>query len=230
MRDPQVVHEAGKIPFDIDAAMRAVAGAVRPYAPAALFQLADEGFGSPFEQLVACMVSIRTLDETTLRVGRRFFAVARTPDEVLRLPVEQIDALIAESNFHEAKARQIREIAERIVSEFDGRMPCDEEVILSFPGIGPKCANLILSIGCGQPRISVDVHVFRVTNRWGYVHAGTPEGTMRALQGVLPERYWVEINRLLVPFGKHVCTGKLPKCSSCPVLPMCRQVGVTSHR
>jgi endonuclease-3 len=76
----------------------------------------------------------------------------------------------------------------------------------------------------------VDVHVDRVTNRWGYVQEKTPEKTMVALAAKLPKKYWVEINRLLVPFGKHVCTGKLPKCSACPVLDMCRQVGVTAHR
>jgi len=76
----------------------------------------------------------------------------------------------------------------------------------------------------------VDIHVHRVTNRWGIVTAPTPECTMLALEDVLPERYWIEINRLLVPFGKHVCTGVRPKCSTCPVLEMCRQVGVTTHR
>ena len=70
----------------------------------------------------------------------------------------------------------------------------------------------------------------RVTNRWGYVSAPTPERTMTALEAELPKRYWVEINRLLVPFGKHICTGRAPKCSTCPVLDMCRQVGVTEHR
>ena len=226
----EIVHEAGKEPFDIDAAMVAVAEAVEPSPPAALFQLADEGFGSPFEQLVACMISIRTLDETTLVVGRRFFARARTPEAVSRLSAAEIDDLIGESNFHEAKARQLKTIAGRIVAEHGGVLPCDEAVILSFPGIGPKCANLILGIGCGQPRISVDIHVFRVTNRWGYVRANSPEQAMRALEEELPHRYWLDINRLLVPFGKHICTGRLPHCSTCPVLPMCRQVGVTRHR
>jgi endonuclease-3 len=226
----EIDHEAGKTPFDIDAALAGVAAAVAPYAPAALFQLADEGYGSPFEQLVACMVSIRTLDETTLAVGRRFFARARTPEEVSRLSLPEIDELIRESNFHEPKARQLKTIAARIVAEHDGVMPCDEAVIRSFPGIGPKCANLILGIGCGQPKISVDVHVFRVTNRWGYVAAKTPEQTMVELERTLPRKYWLDINRLLVPFGKHICTGRLPHCSTCPVLPMCRQVGVTSHR
>jgi endonuclease III len=226
----EIVHEAGKVPFNIDTALAAVAEAVAPYPPAALFQLADEGFGAPFEQLIACMVSIRTLDETTLAVGRRFFARARTPEEVSRLSVAEIDGLIRESNFHEAKTANMKTIAERIVREYGGEMPCDEAVILSFPGIGPKCANLILGIGCDRPRISVDVHVFRVTNRWGYVQARTPEQTMVELEQVLPRRHWLDINRLLVPFGKHVCTGRLPRCSTCPVLPMCRQVGVTSRR
>src|SRR5579884_4039522 len=108
MAEAEIVHEAGKLPFDIGAALAGVAEAVAPYPPAALFQLADEGFGSPFEQLIACMVSIRTLDETTLVVGRRFFARARTPGEVSRLSVPEIDELIRESNFHEPKSRQIK--------------------------------------------------------------------------------------------------------------------------
>ena len=101
---------------------------------------------------------------------------------------------------------------------------------MSFAGVGPKCAHLVLGIACGEPFISVDVHVHRVTNRWGYVKASTPEKTMAALGEKLPRRYWIEINRLLVPFGKHICTGNLPHCSTCPVLEMCQQVGVTSHR
>ena len=121
-------------------------------------------------------------------------------------------------------------IAVRAVEEFGGAVPCDRDVLLSFRGVGPKCANLALGIACGEACIGVDVHVHRVTNRWGYVRAATPEQTMVALEAVLPRRHWLEINRLLVPFGKHICTGTLPKCSTCPVLDMCRQVGVTSHR
>ncbi len=101
---------------------------------------------------------------------------------------------------------------------------------MSFDGVGIKCANLTLGIACGQKKISVDVHVHRVTNRWGYVQAKSPEKTTKALMNVLPEKYWIEINRLLVPFGKHICTGLLPSCSTCVVLDMCRQVGVEKHR
>jgi endonuclease-3 len=86
-----------------------------------------------------------------------------------------------------------------------------------------------LGIGCGRARISVDVHVHRVTNRWGYVKATTPEKTLVALEAVLPKEYGVEINRLLVPFGKHICTGQRPKCQTCPLLAMCEQVGVVDR-
>src|SRR5205814_8984942 len=141
-----------------------------------------------------------------LPTAKRLFAVARTPAEVARLSVAAIDDLIHASSFHEAKAAQIRDIARRVVAEFGGEMPCDPEVLMSFRGVGPKCANLVLGIACGHKAIGVDVHVHRVTNRWGYVAAPSPEATMRALEQVLPKRYWVEINRLLVPFGKHVCT------------------------
>jgi endonuclease-3 len=217
-------------PFDIDVVMDRVREAVRPFPKAAMFELAEDGFSSPFEQLVACMISIRTRDETSLVVARRLFAVARTPEQIAALPLAELDRLISASTFHEAKAPQIKAIAEQILAEHGGELPCDTEIMQSFAGVGPKCANLAAGIACGQAKISVDVHVHRVTNRWGYVAAPTPERTMEALERVLPERYWVEINKLLVPFGKHICTGTAPKCSACPVLVYCRQVGVTSHR
>jgi endonuclease-3 len=207
-----------------------IAEAVQPYPPAALFALADEGFRSPFEQLLACIISIRTRDEATLVLARQLFAVARTPAQVAALTPAELDALIAPSTFHEAKAPQMKRIAQQVLDEYGGELPCDFEVLTSFSGVGPKCANLTLGIACGQARISVDVHVHRVTNRWGYVATRAPEQTMVALEEKLPQRHWVEINRLLVPFGKHICTGTRPHCSTCPVLAMCRQVGVTSHR
>jgi endonuclease-3 len=219
-----------KNPFDIGLAMRRIKAAVRTWPKAALFELAEEGFNSTFEQLVACIISIRTYDEVTLPVSRKLFERARTPAEVSKLTYEELDALINLSTFHERKASQILAIARRAVDEYDGNIPCDSEVLRSFSGVGPKCANLVLGIACGEPFISVDIHVHRVTNRWGYVQTSTPEKTMVALEAKLPRRYWIEINRLLVPFGKHICTSNLPHCSTCPVLDMCQQVGVKAHR
>lgn len=216
--------------FDIDSAVQRIRQAVQPFPKAAMFALAEEGFATPFEMLVACIISIRTYDEVTMVCARRLFGLARTPDQMSRLSAQQIDAAIGASTFHEPKARQIRDLSKRIVEEHQGDLPCRDEILLSFQGVGPKCANLVLGIACGQARIGVDIHVHRITNRWGYVQQPTPERTMLALEEKLPQKYWVEINRLLVPFGKHVCTGKLPRCSTCPVLDMCAQVGVEAHR
>jgi Predicted EndoIII-related endonuclease len=219
-----------KRPHDITDMLRRIRAAVKEFADAAMFELADEGYRSVFEQLVACIISIRTRDEVMIETARELFAVARTPAEMRRLTPARIDALIRASTFHENKARTIHAIAERAEAEFGGELPCDAQTLMSFKGVGPKCANLVLGIACGQTHIGVDIHVHRVTNRWGYVSAPTPERTMVALEEKLPRKYWVEINRLLVPFGKHVCTGQLPKCSTCPVLEYCQQVGVTAHR
>jgi endonuclease-3 len=219
-----------KRPFAVDLVFARLRDAVAPLPKAAMFELAEEGYDAPFEQLIACILSIRTRDEVSLPTARRLFAVARTPAALAELPAEEIDGFIRACTFHEAKARQIQEIARRVRDEHEGALPCEEAVLLSFPGVGPKCAHLALGIACGQEHISVDIHVHRVTNRWGYVREPTPEKTMAALEQRLPRRYWVEINRLLVPFGKHVCTGTLPRCSTCPVLEMCRQVGVMDHR
>lgn len=219
-----------KKPFDIGLAVRRIRKAVKPFAKAALFELAENGFTTPFEQLVACIISIRTYDEVTLPVSRKLFERARTPAEISQLTYEELDALISPSTFHERKASQILAIAQRVLDEYGGDVPCDPDVLMSFSGVGPKCAHLVLGIACGEPFISVDVHVHRVANRWGYVKASTPEKTMVALGETLPRRYWIEINRLLVPFGKHICTGNLPHCSTCPVLEMCQQVGVKAHR
>lgn len=226
-----VAHDGNdKRPFDIDLALARIEEAVRPFPKAAMFELAEQGYSTPFEQLVACMLSIRTRDEVSVIAAPRLFARARTPQQLAALPEAEIAALIPDVTFGERKAGHIRTIARRVVEEFGGELPCDDAVLQSLPGIGPKCAHLTMGVACGEPVISVDIHVHRVTNRWGYVRASTPERTMLALQELLPRRHHIDINRLLVPFGKHICVGVSPKCSTCPVLEMCRQVGVTTHR
>ena len=221
---------AKKRTFDIHEVLRRIRQEVKQFADAAMFDLAAQGYATPFHQLAACIISVRTRDEVSLPAALRLFNVAPTPQAVSRLSEARIADLIKPASFYETKAQNIRELAKRVVTEFGGELPCDFEVMTSFRGVGPKCANLTLGIACGATEISVDIHVHRVTNRWGFVRAATPEATRRALEERLPKEFWVEINRLLVPFGKHVCTGKLPRCSVCPVLEYCRQVGVTAHR
>ena len=226
----RVKDDGAKRRFDIHTVLRRIRTAVAEHADAAMFDLAERGFKTVFQQLVACIISIRTRDEVSLPVAIRLLERAPTPDAMTKLSIKQIDALIRESSFHENKASQIREIADRTVHELGGELPCDFDVLTSFRGVGPKCANLTMGVACGAERISVDIHVHRVTNRWGYVAATSPEASMRALEEKLVRKYWIEINRLLVPFGKHVCAGYMAKCSTCSVLEYCRQVGLTSHR
>ena len=221
---------ATKRPFRISTVLARIRREVASYANAAMFELHERGHTTLFEQLVACIISIRTYDEVSLPAALRLFARARTPEAIAALGAPAVDRLIGDATFHENKARQIVAVARRTAEEFGGELPCDAELLMSFAGVGPKCANLALGVACGEARISVDIHVHRVTNRWGYVSAPTPEATMLALEKVLPKKYWIEINRLLVPFGKHVCTGTRPKCSTCPVLEYCRQVGVVDPR
>ncbi|MEL7315125.1 MAG: endonuclease III, partial [Cyanobacteria bacterium J06559_3] len=200
--------------------------AVKPFPKAAMFQLAEEGFDSLYEQLISCIISIRTYDEVSVPVSHKLFAKARTPAQMVELSVPEILDRIRESTFPENKAEQIHQISQQILSEFDGELPADPQILTQFKGVGPKCAHLALGVALGHPCISVDVHVHRVTNRWGYVATKTPEKTMKALEARLPKTYWVEINQLLVPFGKHICQGRYPKCRSCSLQPMCAQVDV----
>lgn len=217
--------------IDIDLALRRVERAVRGYPKAGLFELADEGFSTPFEILVACMISIRTTDEAMMPIARRLFEQARTPTDMAELSVEAIGEAIRGCAFHTRKAEQIRDIATFLVRHDGGELPCSRDVMLSFKGVGPKCANLVLGICCGAPdSIPVDVHVHRIVNRWGYVETATPEKTMAALETKLPREHWLEINRLLVPFGKHICTGQRPHCSTCPLAAECPQRGVNHSR
>lgn len=212
--------------FDIDAAFTRLTDSMQRFPRAAMFQLAEEGYTSAFEQLVSCIISIRTYDEVSLPVSRRLFARANKPRAMSALSVAEIEELIAKSTYAARKAGQIWAIAQTIVQDYSGELPCDEAIMLSFKGVGPKCAHLALGIACKQPYISVDVHVHRVMNRWGYVATKTPEKTTKALEEKLPEKYWIETNRLLMPFGKNVCMGQRPQCTSCLLADMCPKIGL----
>lgn len=216
--------------FDIDEVFHRLRRAVRDLPKAAMFDLRDRGYGSPFEQLVGSLISARTRDETTIAVCVPLFGVARTPEAMAALDEATLGKLLRGATFSETKARDIRSLSREIVERYKGRVPDSLEELVAFRGVGPKIAALTVAVGFGQPALAVDIHVHRVTNRWGYVAASTPEKTLAALTAKLPRRYWVEINERLVPFGKFICTGTSPKCSTCLLLSMCEQVGVSHPR
>jgi endonuclease-3 len=158
-------------------------------------------------------------------------ADSREPFDIDEAFRQKLVALLRGASFAEPKARDILDFSQRIRDERSGRVPETREELVAFRGVGPKIAALTLAVGFNRPAIVVDIHVHRVTNRWHYVSTRTPEQTMVALVAKLPERYWIEIKERMVPFGKFICTGTAPpRCSTCLLLPMCRQVGVVKHR
>lgn len=215
-----------KKPFDLDIALRKIESMIEDFPKAAMFELAENGFNSIFEQLLGCIISVRTKDEITLKVSKKLFEKARTPQDILKLDVAVINETIKQSTFHEQKSYRMLEIAKIVIEKYDGSLPCSQDVLLSLPGIGPKCANLVLGVACNQPFISVDIHVHRVTNRWGYISQSSPEKSLKELEQKVPQKYWININRLIMPFGKFICTGTTPNCSKCTILDMCEQIGV----
>jgi endonuclease-3 len=184
----------------------------------------------PFRLLVACVISLRTKDAVTAQASARLFAVARTPAGIAALPEARIAKLIFPAGFYNTKARQIREIARRIADEHSVTVPANREALLAFPGVGRKTANLVLGLGFGIPAICVDTHVHRISNRLGLVATRTPVQTEYALEKVLPQHYWIDINDLLVTFGQQICHPTSPRCSSCPLADRCPRVGVLRSR
>ncbi|HEY7648320.1 MAG TPA: endonuclease III [Methylomirabilota bacterium] len=184
----------------------------------------------PFPVLIACILSLRTQDTTTGPAAARLFALARTPADLLRVPVRRIRRAIYPVGFYRTKAKVIHRISRQLLERFEGQVPDDLEALLSLPGVGRKTANLVVTMGFGKPGICVDTHVHRISNRLGWVRTKAPDETEMALRAQLPRRYWIELNDLLVSFGQNVCTPLSPRCSACPVRTLCRRVGVTTSR
>lgn len=184
----------------------------------------------PFRVLVACILSLRTKDETTAAASNRLFALADTPETLAALPVETVEKAIYPVGFYRNKARAIIDISNTLAVIYAGQVPDTMEGLLSLRGVGRKTANLVLSAGFDKPGICVDTHVHRITNRWGYVSTKTPDETEAALREKLPPRFWKPINRLLVMFGQNVCKPVSPLCSFCPIGESCERVGVGKSR
>ena len=132
------VAQSPEVPLDIHVALRLVKARIAPYPKAALFLLFDEGVTTPLQILVACILPFRTRDEVSLVAARRLLGRAPTPQALARLSVPAIDALSADTTFHRQKAAQLQKIAQRVTTELAGELPCDEEVLLSLPGVGPS--------------------------------------------------------------------------------------------
>ncbi|MDR2905895.1 MAG: endonuclease III [Helicobacteraceae bacterium] len=196
----------------------------KPHAP--VVTLVAESERDPFKVLIATILSLRTKDETTAKAAQRLFEQACDPNQMLRLSHKELERLIYPVGFYRDKARRILEISERIVKDFGGVVPADLDTLLTFSGVGRKTANLVMSLGFDQPSVCVDTHVFRITNRLGFVKAKDPERTEFVLRRKVPMARWSEINDLLVALGQTICKPISPTCSKCPVSESCERRGV----
>jgi len=184
----------------------------------------------PYRVLVACLLSLRTHEDTTRAASERLFGLAKTPADMARLSAARIEKAIYPVGFYRTKARNILNLSKLLLERYASRVPSTMEELLQLKGVGRKTANLVLAVGFGIPAICVDTHVHRITNRWGYVKTRTPDQTEMALRKKLPQRYWFDINRVLVMFGQNWCKPVSPKCSACPISRNCPQIGVLRRR
>jgi len=214
--------------FDIHKAVKLVRAAVDAWHVPYLSK--EHVRSDPFRTLVACVLSLRTKDETTAVASERLFARAASVRAMICLGPRTIATLIYPVGFYNRKARQIVKLCRRLEQAFAGMVPDTIEALLTLEGVGRKTANLVITEAYGKPGICVDTHVHRITNRWGYVRTKSPEQTEQALRKKLPLEYWLDINRLLVTYGQRRCTPLSPRCSECPLDGMCAHRDVTRKR
>ena len=184
----------------------------------------------PFGVLVSCIISLRTKDEVTDVVAPRLLAVADTPAKLGRLSTRRIEKLIFPAGFYRTKALTLQNLGKTLLEEHNAEVPDTLEGLLALKGVGRKTANLVITLGFGQPGICVDVHVHRISNRVGFVATDAPDETERVLRETLPRRWWIPINDLLVTWGRSICRPISPHCSICIAADLCPQRGVTTRR
>lgn len=192
--------------------------------------LIAEEDNSPYRVLVATIISLRTQDKVTYEASKRILSEAPDIEKLYSLSEERIQNLIKPSAFYLRKAGQLKEIARTVITSFNGEIPSTKEELMSLPGVGTKTANLVLNLSFNEPYICTDCHVHEITRRLGWSREKTPEETEKALEKILPKKYWIEINELFVRYGQALCTPLSPKCSICPIDKECRKTGVEKSR
>jgi len=214
----------------IAAALRVVKREIRQWGEPVVGVVARLSNRDPFCILISCLLSLRTKDKTTHEASTRLFALAHQPAAMLTLPLKKIERAIYPVGFYRTKAKSIHAICHRLLDVYGGTVPDSIEELVTLSGVGRKTANLVVTVGYGKPGICVDIHVHRITNRWGYVRTKTPEETEQALRQTLPRPHWITFNDLLVPYGQNLCQPVSPLCSKCKLTEYCHRVGVTRSR
>ena len=184
---------------------------------APIMELVAAQTGDPFAILLGTILSARTKDACTAGAIRRLLAVADTPEALERLSAEEIEKLIFPVGFFHVKAQHLKALPTALREKFGGVLPDTVEALCELPGVGRKTANLVVALGFQKPAICVDVHVHRISNRFGLVKTSTPLETEMALRKILPQKYWMTWNSYIVAFGQNRCYPRNPRCAGCPI-------------
>lgn len=184
----------------------------------------------PYLVLISCLLSLRTKDTVSFPASVRLFEYAKTPQQMIKIPIKTIEKLIYPTGFYHRKAALLHVVSRDLLERFNGKVPRTEQELLSIKGVGRKTANLVLGVAFDIPAICVDTHVHRVSNRLGLIKTKTVEETEIELKKILPPEYWIEYNHLMVLWGQNICVPISPKCSQCAIAKLCPRIGVTKHR
>lgn len=215
---------------EIPSAIALLKQGVQPFRSPAVSQIAYLREERPFRVLISCLLSLRTRDEVTFPASKRLFERAGNVREMAKLEPGEIEKIIFPVGFYRNKARQIPTICKTLLEKYEGKVPEEIDELLTLKGVGRKTANLVVSLGYGKPGICVDTHVHRISNRFGLIQTKDPHQTEFKLREILPRKYWIEYNDLLVTWGQNICKPISPFCSRCIVEKLCCKVGVTTRR
>jgi len=195
--------------------------AVNPPRYTALERLHKVQTARPFRILIATILSARTKDENTTKAADKLFKLYGTPQKLAKAKVKDVEKVIKSVGFYHVKSKRIIEVANLILSKYNGKVPADIDKLVDMPGVGRKTANCVLVYAFEKPAIPVDTHVHRISNRLGLVDTKTPEETEMALRGKIPKKYWLDINNTFVMYGQNICKPISPMCDVCKIRKTC---------
>lgn len=178
-------------------------------------------YNSPFELLVATMLSAQTTDVTVNKATNVLFEKYNKPEDFAAITTEELESYIKSCGFYKNKAKNIIEASKKIQEEYSGKVPDTLEELIKLPGVGRKTANVVLSNAFDKDAIAVDTHVFRVSNRIGLANAKDAYKTEEQLMENIPKEYWSRAHHWLIWHGRKICTARKPKCDNCPIKSLC---------
>jgi len=178
-------------------------------------------FSTPFELLIAVILSAQATDKSVNIATRQLYPKANTPQAILKLGVPGLTPFIRHIGLFNAKAKNVIETCRLLLERHGGEVPREREALESLPGVGRKTANVVLNVAFGEPTLAVDTHVFRVANRTGLARGQTPEAVEQKLLKVTPPQFLQQAHHWLILHGRHVCLARTPKCFECVIAAYC---------